>query len=110
LVKFISPFTILLPFSCFKSLFLQNHEFNFIIFLLIIRELKTILYLNFYLLTMNILCATFGYFFKYKKSNKDIMLQLLHIKYFILLFNIKNSYHNGKIMAKGIAYIRPILM
>ncbi len=89
---------------------MHNHEFNFIIFFLIIKKFKTILHFKKKSLTMNILCATCGYCLEYKKSSKDIMLQKLHIKYFILLRFFKNLYHNGKIMAESIAYIGPILM
>jgi len=38
------------------------------------------------------------------------MLQMLRIKYFILFLKKIISYHNGKNIVEGIAYIGPILM
>jgi hypothetical protein len=60
--KFIFPSTILFPFSCYKiffSHFFQNHDFNFFIFLLIIKKIKNII-IFFLSLTMDISCATLG--------------------------------------------------
>jgi hypothetical protein len=56
---------------------------------------------------MDILCATFGYYLKHKKSNHDFMLQMQVLHNFILL-NI--FHHNGKIMVESITYIGPIMM
>jgi hypothetical protein len=55
---------------------------------------------------MDILCATFGYCLKHKKSNYDLMFQMQILHSFILIFFLLNNYYqNGKTMTKGIAYI-----
>jgi hypothetical protein len=60
---------------------------------------------------INILCATFRYFLKHKKSNQDFMLQMKILHSFILVIFLLNIYHHdGKTIAKGIAYIGPIMM
>ncbi len=60
---------------------------------------------------MDILCATFGYCLKHKKSNYDLMFQMQVLHSFILLFKILSNYHHiGKTKTKGIAYIGPIMM
>jgi hypothetical protein len=60
---------------------------------------------------MDILCATFKYFLKHKKSNQNIMLQMQILHSFILLFFLLSIFHhNGKTMAEGIAYIGQIMM
>jgi hypothetical protein len=62
-------------------------------------------------LTMDILSATFGYFFKHKKSSQNFMLQMQILHNFIIPFLLLNiCHHNSKIMAKGIAYIGSIMM
>jgi hypothetical protein len=58
---------------------------------------------------MDILFVTFGYCLKHKKSSKDFMLQMQVLHTFILPFLfLSNCHHNGKIMAKGIAYVGPM--
>jgi hypothetical protein len=60
---------------------------------------------------MDILCTTFGYYLKYKKSNQDFMFQMQVLHSFIrLFFHLSISHHNGKTMVDGIAYIGPIMM
>jgi len=74
------------------------------------KKFKIILYLKKISLRINILYATFGYCLKYNTSSKDIMLQMLPTKYFNLFLKKIISYHNGKNIVEGIAYIGPILM
>jgi len=60
---------------------------------------------------MDILCPTFGYCLKHKKSNQNFMLQMQVLHNFILLFFLLSiSHQNGKIMDNDIAYIGPIMM
>jgi len=60
---------------------------------------------------MDILCATFGYLLKHKKSSQDFMLQMQILHILILPFLVLNiCHHNSKSMAKSIAYIGPIMM
>ncbi len=60
---------------------------------------------------MDMLCATFGYCLKHKRSSQDFMLQMKMLHSFILFFLILNIFHhNGKTMVEGIPYIRPIMM
>jgi hypothetical protein len=59
---------------------------------------------------MNILC-TFGYCLKHNKFSQDFMLQMQILYNFIPFFLLLSIFHhNGKIMAKGIAYIGLIMM
>jgi len=60
---------------------------------------------------MDILCTTFGYCLKHKKSNHDFMLQMQVLHSFIILFLKKNiHHHNDKTMDEGITYIGLIMM
>jgi len=60
---------------------------------------------------MDILCTTFGYYLKYKKSTQDFMFQTQVLHSFILLFfHLSIYHHNGKTMAESIACIGPIMM
>ncbi len=102
MAKFIPVFTILLHFLLYNILFyfFQNHESSF--FLLIIKKFKTITIYIFKSLTMDILCATFGYCLKHKNSSHDFMFQMQVLHYFILFFLFLNIFHhNGKTMVEG---------
>jgi hypothetical protein len=60
---------------------------------------------------MDILCPTFGYCSKRKKSSHDFMLQMQILHNFIVFFIFLNiSHHNDKTMDEGIAYIGPVMM
>ncbi len=72
-----------------------------------IQNYHCILFLS---LMMVILCTTFGITWNIK-SNQDFMLQIQVLHSFILFFLLLSiSYHNGKIITEGIAYIGPITM
>jgi len=111
LAIFISPSTILFPFSYYKIFlfFFQNHDFNFFIFLLIIKKIQN--YRIFKVINTIYFMRNIGYCLKHKKSSQDFMLQMQLLHSFILIFLLLNIFHhNGKTMVEGIAYIGPIMM